>query len=216
MAAPEIPEARFTLTPPDPKTTGGCSILMIGSGRSGKTTCLKHILDTYFKGHVGAIFSESARAPAYTHMKYPLLPLCSTYIPELVQASYWVNRDLKNHYPFMWILDDCPLVKNDKQLFKTLTIYRNSNISTILCVQSPTMLAPTVRSNFTFVLLFRNSTTEQCEAVIKGFLRGIFPDGWNYDDKIRWLREMTDDHHFLFINNLDATITRCKLAPDQL
>jgi len=211
-----VKDAPFILNPPDPKMSGGCSILMLGSGRSGKTTALKHILGSYFKEHVGAIFSESARAPAYAHMKYPNLPLSSCYIPDLVAASYRINKDLKNHYPFLWVLDDCPLVKNDKQLHKTLTVYRNSNISTIIGMQSPTMLSPTVRSNFTFVLLFHNNTTEQTESVIKGFLRGIFPQGWNYDQKIQWFKECTADHNFLLLNNLDGTIVRCKLTPDQI
>lgn len=206
-----IPDAEFVLEPPDAKSTGGCSILMLGSGRSGKTTALKHILDKYFKEHVGAIFSESARAPAYAHMKYPSLPLSSCYIPDLVSASYRINKELKNHYPFLWVLDDCPLVKNDKQLHKTLTIYRNSNISTIIGMQSPTMLSPTVRSNFTFVMLFKCNTTEQIESIIKAYLRGVFPQGWNYDQKIEWYKRQTEDHHFLFLDNLKGTIHRCKI-----
>lgn len=206
-----VPDAPFVLEPPDAKSTGGCSILMLGSGRSGKTTALKHILDRYFKEHIGAIFSESARAPAYSHMKYANLPLCSCYVPDLVSASYRINKELKNHYPFLWVLDDCPLVKNDKQLHKTLTIYRNSNISTIIGMQSPTMLSPTVRSNFTFVMLFKCNTTEQIEAIIKVYLRGVFPQGWNYDQKIEWYKQATEDHHFLFLDNLKGTITRCKI-----
>lgn len=213
---PAIKDVPFVLTPPDPKTTGGCSVLMIGSGRSGKTTLLKHIMDTYFKKHVGAIFSESAKAPAYQHMKYDLMPLACTYIPELVKASYHINREIKNYYDFLYVLDDCPLAKNDKQLLKLLTIYRNSNISGIVCVQTPTLLNPTVRSNFTFVCLMKCNTAEQREAVVKGFLRGIFPQGWTYDMKIRWYEKQTEDHSFLFINNLDGTICRCKLTPQQV
>ena len=72
-----IPDRPFSLEMP-PVDTGGCSILMIGSGRSGKTTALKYILDTDFKKHLGAIFSQSAKAEAYKHMKYPLLP-CLLY-----------------------------------------------------------------------------------------------------------------------------------------
>jgi GTPase SAR1 family protein len=59
-----IPDKPFVLDMP-PVETGGCSILMIGSGRSGKTTALKYIIDRYFQKHVGAIFSESAKAEAY-------------------------------------------------------------------------------------------------------------------------------------------------------
>ena len=46
-----IPNNKFRLELPDEKT-GGCSILMVGSTRSGKSTALKHILDKYFKGNV--------------------------------------------------------------------------------------------------------------------------------------------------------------------
>ena len=212
----KIPDAEFQLLLPDAKTTGGCSILMIGSTRCGKTTTLKHILAKYFKKHLGAIFSESARAPAYQDMKYELLPLSSCYIPELVKASYLINREIGNHYPFLYVLDDCPLVKNDKQLLKMLTIYRNSNISAITCMQSPTLLNPTCRSNFNFVLLFKQNTTGQIEAVVKTFLRGYFPEGWNYEQKIEAYRRMTEDHHFILIDNLNGTIQRCKLTPEQM
>ena len=210
-----IPDNEFKLLLPD-VSTGGCSILMIGSTRCGKTTCLKHILDRYFPKHIGAIFSESARAPAYQDMKYPLLPLSSCFIPELIKDSYQINRELKNHYDFLYVLDDVPLVKNDKQLLKMLTIYRNSNISAITCMQSPTLLNPTCRSNFNFVLLFKQNTTGQIEACVKTFLRGYFPEGWTYEQKIEWYRKMTEDHHFIFIDNLNGTIFRCKLTPEQL
>jgi hypothetical protein len=194
-----------------PVETGGCSIAMIGSGRSGKTTALKYIIDNYFQKHIGAIFSQSAKAEAYKHMKYPLLPLSCCYIPELIGASYRINKDTKNHYPFLYVLDDVPLAKNDKELMKLLTIYRNSGISGIQCVQTPTLISATCRSNYTFVMLFKNNSTEQVENICKFFLRGIFPKGWTMEDKIRWYKKATEDHHFLLIDNWNGRITRCKL-----
>jgi len=205
-----IPDAPFVLTMPD-VSTGGCSILMLGSGRSGKTTALKHIIDKYFKKHVGAIFSQSAKAQAYEHMKYPLLPLSCAFIPELMNDAYHINMETKNHYPFFFVLDDCPLAKNDKQLLKLLTIYRNSGISGAVCIQSPTLINPTCRSNFTFTMLFKQNSTEQIEQTIKTFLRGYFPEAWNYEKKIQWYRAMTDNHFFIFIDNWNGTIQRCKI-----
>lgn len=205
-----IPDAKFELIMP-PTETGGCSVLMIGSGRSGKTYALKHILDKYFKKHCGAIFSQSAKAQAYKNMKYPLLPLCSTYIPELINASYRINKETKSHYPFMYVIDDCPLVKNDKELLKTLTIYRNSGISCIQCVQTPTLVNATCRSNFTYMMLFRCSATEQIENICKFFLRGYFPPTWRMEDKIRWYKDNTQDHHFIFIDQWGGTIQRCRI-----
>lgn len=207
---PQIPDREFILEMP-PVETGGCSICMIGSGRSGKTTALKYILDTYFGKHLGAIFSQSAKAEAYKHMKYPLLPLSCAYIPELIKDAYHINKETRNYYPFLFVLDDVPLAKNDKELMKTLTIYRNSGISCIQCVQTPTLISPTCRSNYTFVMLFKNNSTEQIENICKFFLRGYFPKGWVMEEKIRWYRKMTEDHHFLLIDNWNGTIQRCKI-----
>ena len=212
----KIPDAEFKLLPPD-VSTGGFSVLMVGSTRCGKTTCLKHILDTYFPKHIGVIFSESAKAPAYDEMrKYSQLPLSAAFIPELIRDSFHANKELKNHYPWLYVLDDCPLVKNDKQITKLTTIYRNSNISAVVCIQSPTMLTPTQRSNFNFVFLFKQNTAAQVEAVVKGFLRGYFPDGWTFEQRIHWYQNMTQDHHFIFLDNLNGTIQRCKLTPQQI
>jgi hypothetical protein len=54
----KIPDRPFILNMP-PVETGGCSIVMVGSTRSGKSTALKHVLDTYFSKHVGVLFSQS-------------------------------------------------------------------------------------------------------------------------------------------------------------
>jgi hypothetical protein len=51
---------------------------------------------------------------------------------------------------------------------------------------------------------------------VKGFLRGYFPDGWTYEQRIAWYKQNTEDHTFLFIDNLAGTIYRCRLQKDQL
>ena len=210
---PIIKDAEFSLEMP-PVETGGCSILMIGSGRSGKTTALKWILDHYFGKHLGAIFSESAKSEAYKNMKYPLLPLSCAFIPQLINDAFRINKETKNYYPWLFVLDDVPLAKNDKELMKTLTIYRNSGISCIHCVQTPTLVNPTCRSNYTFTMLFRNNSTEQAENVCKFFLRGYFPKGFVMEEKIRRLRTQTEDHHFILIDNWNSRIYRSKIDLD--
>ena len=207
---PKIPTKPFILNPP-PVETGGASILMLGSGRSGKTSALKWIIDNHYQKHCGAIFSQSAKSAAYTNMRYPLLPLSSVYIPELIHTAYKINRECKNAYPFLFILDDCPLVRNDKEFLKTLTIFRNQGISCITCIQSPTLINPTCRSNFTFMMLFHHNTTEQTESTIKKFMSGYFPAGWNMERKIEWYRENTKDHYFIFLDNYEGTIQRCRI-----
>lgn len=205
-----IPTKQFIVEMP-PVESGGCSILMLGSGRSGKTTALKWMIDHYFKKHCGVIFSQSAKAQAYSNMKYPLLPLSCAFVPELMNDAYHINKETKNHYPFLFVLDDVPLARNDKQLLKLLTIYRNSGISGVVCVQSPTLLNPTCRSNFTFVMLGKQNSTEQIEQIVKGFLRGYFPTSWRLEEKMNCYRKMTEDHHFICINNWTGEIFRAKI-----
>jgi hypothetical protein len=207
----KIADAEFVLNMP-PVETGGCSILAVGSTRSGKSFALKHILDKYFKKHLGAIFSQSARADAYKNMNYPLLPLAACYIPELIHDAYKINMETDNYYPFLFVIDDCPTIRADKELMKMATIYRNSGVSSITCVQSLQMLSPVVRSNINFVLLFKQNNTESIERTIKCFLRGYLPGSWNYEKKIDWYRRNTENHFFIFIDNLAGTIQRCKIG----
>lgn len=206
----KIPTKDFFLELP-PAESGGCSLLMCASGRAGKTTCLKYVIEKYFSKHFGIIFSESACSPAYKNMKYNLLPLSSVFIPELIKDAYHINKELKNYYDFLFVLDDVPLMKNDKQLLKMLTIYRNSAISGIVCIQSPTLLNPTCRSNFTISLLGYQNTSAQVESVIKSYLRGVFPDSLSYENKIAIYKELTKDHYFLIINNYTGELFRAKV-----
>jgi hypothetical protein len=206
----KIPTKEFSLELPPPET-GGSSILMIASTRAGKTTLLKYIMKHYFDPHFGVLFSESARSPAYQDFKNKNFPKSSCFIPELIRDAYMINKELKNHYPFLFLLDDCPLVRGDKQMLKLTTIYRNSGISAICCVQSPSLLSPTQRSNFNVVLLGRCNTTAQTEANIKAYLRGIFPDGMNYDQKIRLYDEMTKDHWWICLNQYTGEVFRTKI-----
>jgi hypothetical protein len=205
-----IPDKPFSLILP-PVETGGSSVLMIGSTRSGKSTALKYILDNYYSKHIGVLFSQSIKAHAYKDMNYPLIAKSGVFIPELIHDMYSINKDTDNHYPFISIIDDCPLVRGDKELLKLTTIYRNMGLSSIWCCQNLGMLNPTCRSNINFVLLFKLNNTEAIEKTIKTFLRGYLPQGWNYDKKIEWYKTITDNHHFLLIDNLAGTIARCKI-----
>ena len=206
----KIPNKDFHLDLP-PADTGGASILMIASTRAGKTTLMKHIMKNYFKEHFGVLFSESAKSPAYSDFTDKNFPKSSVFIPELIQDAYRINKDTKNHYNFLYLLDDCPLVRGDKQMLKLTTIYRNSGLSCICCVQSPSLLSPTQRSNFNIICLGRCNTTAQTEANIKAYMRGLFPDGLNYDQKIRLYDEMTSDHHWILINQYSGECFRFKL-----
>lgn len=196
----------FSLEFPDVKT-GGVSIALIGSTRSGKTTFLTHILEKYFSKHIKVLMSNSIHAPIYKEIddciKSPL------YIPRVIKEGYEINRKTNNHYPFLYILDDVVDKKHDKELMKTLTIYRNSGISCVISVQSPVLLNSTSRGNINFVMLGKMNSDESIEKVVRMYLMSYLPG--RIDQKIRIYKELTEGHHWFVVDNLKGEVFRTKL-----
>lgn len=202
-----IEDRKFDVEFPAQKS-GGVSFALIGSTRSGKTTLLKYILDKYFEKHITILMSNSIHAPIYKEIdqciKSPL------YSPRIIKEGYEINRKTNNHYPFLFVLDDVVDKKNDKELLKLLTIYRNSGLSTIISVQSPILLNTASRGNVNFVCLGKMNSDENIEKVVRmylmSFLRG------RIDDKIREYKALTEDHHWFLVNNLTGEVFRTKIA----
>lgn len=187
---------------------GGVSVAFVGSTRSGKTTFLKHMIDKYFAKHLKVLMSNSIHAPIYKDMKD--IVKSPLYIPKLVKEGYMINKDTKNHYDFLYILDDIVTGKFDKELLKLLAIYRNSNLSAIISIQSPVLLNSATRGNLNYVLLGRMNSEEQVEKTIKMYLTSYL-DGKNMTEKIKAYKAATEDHHWIVINNLDGSVYRTKL-----
>jgi dephospho-CoA kinase len=187
---------------------GGVSVALLGSTRSGKTTFLKYLLDKHFAKHLKVLMSNSIHAPIYKDMKDMVKsPL---YIPKLVKEGYMINKETKNHYDFLYILDDIVTGKFDKELLKLLAIYRNSNMSAIISIQSPILLNSATRGNLNYVLLGRMNSEEQIEKTIKMYLTSYL-DGRNMTEKIKNYKALTEDHYWIVINNLDGSVYRTKL-----
>lgn len=205
MPAQELVNKKFDLELPE---NGGVSIAFIGSTRSGKTTFMKHVVDRFFSKHLKVLMSASIHAPIYKDMKDMVRsPL---YIPKLVKDGYLINKDTKNHYDFLYILDDICVAKFDKELLKLLAIYRNSNLSTIISVQSPVMLNSATRGNINFVFLGYSNSDEMVEKIVKMYLQSYLP-GKNMTEKIRSYREFTKDYWWVVIDNLNGDIFRTRL-----
>lgn len=202
-----------TLLFPDAKF--GCSFLLLGSTRSGKSTLINYIFDKYFKKHISVLMSNSLQSEAYK----PLKKYCVTsdiYHPEVIREMYQINHALNNHYQFMTIIDDVSHVRHDKQYQRLLTIYRNSRISAIVSAQALTMFDRNCRSNINFVLLGRLNSDTAIEGVIKEYLISYFPKNINMAEKVTLYRQMTENHHWYLIDNINGVIFRTKLTPQQV
>ncbi len=206
-----IPDERFELKL-SPRASN--SICMIGSTRSGKSTCLSYILKHYFKKHIAVLMTNSPQAEIYKEMSHCIQS--PQYIPKVLEDMYKINVGTDNHYDFLAILDDVVTgVKHDKSILRMLTIFRNSCIASIITAQAVTLLNSSGRTNCNFVLLFKLNSDEQIEKCIKFYLSSYFPKHMKMLDKIRWYRENTQDHHFIVVDNLNGGVFRTKCNVDE-
>jgi hypothetical protein len=182
---------------------------MIGSTRSGKTTLLKHMLSKFFDKHIGVLMSPSLHAPVYEDISKSMVK-APAYVPAVIDEAYKINKETKNHYPFLMVLDDIVTAKFDKTLMKSFTIYRNSGITTIMSVQNPIILNSVTRGNINIVMLGYLNSDEACDRAIRMFAYASIR-GKNIEEKIHEYKRLTADHHWLLIDHLTGEMKRCKL-----
>lgn len=203
---PDIETQYFEVELPE-KKTGGCSFALLGSTRSGKTTLLKHIIHEYFEKHIKVLMSASIHASVYDEIKDCIKS--PMYSARVVKEGYEINRKTDNHYDMLFILDDIVDKKFDKELVKLLAVYRNSNLSTIISLQSPVMLNTSVRSNINFVILMKMNNDEAIEKVIRMYLMSYLEG--KMSEKVRLYKKLTESHFFFVINNLTGEVYRSKI-----
>jgi hypothetical protein len=214
-AIKRFPIEKFDFERDTKKAMNACSFAIVGSSKSGKTTFLKFLLKKHFEDDIKVLMTQSPQADIYNSLKKECA-FAPAYIPDIIKTCYLINKNTKNHYPFCCIIDDVVGAKNDRQMTKLLCLYRNSRCSAIVCGQDAKMINPTGRANVNNVCLFWQNTDNRVEDNIKDFLRTYFPKGLTIDEKIELYRRLTADHCFLWVDNLENTIKRCKLMEGQI
>lgn len=188
----------------------GFTYLVMGSSRSGKTTFLLHMLEKFHKKNtINIFFCSNMNNSIYEGLKHPEDYIFSYYYPEIVKMIHDINKNNENKFKFNVIFDDVVSIKNDKEVMKLLTIYRNSNISTFLLIQSPILLNSVARTNINYLFFFRFNSDEMIEIVIKKYLNTWLKG--RLLDKMKEYKDLTDNHKYIFIDNLEDTIQNSKL-----
>ena len=193
----------------------GCSFLLCGSTRSGKTTMLNYLYDRFFRNYISVLMSNSLNSDAYKLLKKNCVT-SDLYHPEILKDMYKINHETSNHYKFMVILDDLTHIKNDKEYLRLLTIYRNSRMSGIISAQGISMFNKTARGNINFICLGRLNSDSEIEKIVMEYLRSYLPTHANISEKITLYRQLTNDHHFIIIDQVNGDIFRTKLNDAQL
>lgn len=210
-----FPLQPFTFERDERKAMSSCSFAIIASSKSGKTVLLKHLLKKYFDDEIKVFMTQSPQADIYNSLRKECV-FAPAYIPAIIKECYMINKKTKNHYPFAIVIDDVVGAKNDKEMTKLMCLYRNSRMSGIIVGQDLKMLNATGRANVNNVLLGFQNSDGRCEDNIKDFLRTYFPKSLTMDEKIMLYKNLTKDHCFIFIDQLNDTIKRVRLSPSQI
>ena len=204
---------RFDLTLP---TNGGISIALIGASRSGKTTLLKYIYKTYFQKYITTMFSMNRQADIYKDLDEKVI-ISDRFHSELLREAHEINSLCDNKFPFLFISDDYvdPKIKNDQEITRAMTIYRNANISTIFSFQGRTLMSAVGRNNSNFICILKQQTPLEWENVIKEFLSMYLPTGMTMREMVEFCKHATVDHQMFWIDNIEGKCYLTKLTKAQ-
>ena len=188
----------------DPET--GNTFGIIGSSKSGKTTFLMWLFKKYFSGgdYISTLFCDNSQIKLYKGTGKKLLKAIEfdkahqTY----VEAQKVINVQTKNKYRWCNMFDDILALRYAKVLNKSILTYRNSNISSVVCIQYAKLMSKESRGNYNNIVLFSVNNGDDIKVLVEMFLQPIFQHLWGLH-KSQWeahYRMLTADHNFVYIH----------------
>lgn len=199
----------------DPNTGNSCVIL--GSSKRGKSTLMMNIYNKYYgydKNNICTLFSINSHIGVYKSDKNLLVSDCfNGRSQKYIKLQKYINGKTKNKYNFLNMFDDIIDMKYSKLINQLILTYRNSNISTIMCLQYGYLLSKMNRANVNNIIIFGSNTNESIEDLIKTYLKPYFNKlGYKtFDEQMGLFKYVTNDFGFIYIHPKSDNITFHKL-----
>lgn len=187
------------------KNTGNSTVIF-GSSKAGKSTLLMYLYKNYYKTSIAVLFTESPQQKLFKDSNLIVAP---ALFRDVIVDMHKINKGTKNKYKFTALMDDIVDQKENTLVRKLILILRNSNISSIVSLQSTKLLSKANRGSVNNYIFFKFNTDEMVEEVIKLFLSSHLPG--KMADKIKLYKKMTEDHQFIYYRPKDDTISIHKL-----
>lgn len=199
----------------------GNSTVLLGSSKAGKSTTMMYLFRRHYGGKdfISVLFASNPQIALYkpTDTATRRLVAVSGYDPRLIRLARAINRGSDNKYKFCFLLDDIIDQRQDQTLAELILTLRNSNISSMVCLQYGNLLAKMSRSNVNNVLLFRFNNDEAIEVVVAQYLKSHFRKlGIPPDNMVAFYKTVTADHGFIYLHPATDTITFHRLPAGAL
>lgn len=203
----------------DPGT--GNSTVLLGSSKAGKSSAMMYIYRRQYGGanQVAVLFASNPQIPLYSakDRQTKRLIVVTGYDPRLIRLARAINRGAGNKYEFVFMLDDIIDQRQDKTLAELILTLRNSNISSMVCLQYGNLLAKMSRSNVNNILLFRFNNDEAIEIVVAQYLKSHFRKmGIAPDNMVAFYKSVTADHGFIYLHPASDEISFHRLPAGKI
>lgn len=193
----------------------GVTFAMMGSSGCGKSTVIKDVfIDKVFgkdatkargeKQFMIQIMTQSAKSDAFKKLKKDVLVDSKGLDEDNINFCYQMNENYDKKYNFMFILDDVLDIRHKDLLQRMFLTMRNTNISSMVSLQYPKLIPPSIRTSVYFALFFMFNNDEAIEIAVRGWLARYFP-GKTIKEKIGCYHEWVsgaDGHNFFLVDNL--------------
>lgn len=193
----------------------GCVLAFLGASKiSGKTYLMKHIYNQVYKDKdfCTVLYAANSQQPIYDDIPKEVIKT-TDFNPDIPKIMYKISKKVKNKYHWLNWLDDQVgnNIKSSQTLLKMITSYRNSNMSVMVSLQTPTLLTKTNRSQAHYMFLGRVDG-EITEDVVNKYLRNFLGGSTNkITDKIKLYNKLTSNYQWIVIDKINSTIKVMKI-----
>ena len=196
---------KYSINIPMDNNTGNSTVIF-GSSKAGKSTLLMNLYKQYYREYISVLFTESPQLKLFKDNRLIIAP---ELFGDIIRDMHKINKGTKNKYKFCALLDDIVDQKENILVRKLILILRNSNISSVVSLQSPKLLSKSNRGSVNNYIFFKFNTDEMIEEIIKLFLSSFLQG--KMDQKIKQYKNMTENHQFIYYRPLDDKISVHKL-----
>lgn len=191
----------------------GNTICIFGSSKKGKSTLMMYLYKKIFaqrKEYISTLFSPNIHIGVYKTNKKLLT--CNTFnhqAEKYIHLQKYINEKTDNHYKFLNMFDDIIDAKHKQLMNEMIMTYRNSNISTMICLQYGYLLSKMNRANINYSIIFGSNSHESILDLINTFLKQHFIRMGVFDlnDQVKLYKQVTKNHGFILIDNLHDKMT---------
>lgn len=189
----------------------GNTIALFGASKCGKTVLWTSIFRSKFynKEYISTLFAGNPQIDDYDGMDKYLIKLEGFELPQrgYLKAQHYVQRRTKNKYNFLNIFDDQVAVRYTPELTQLLLSWRNSKMSTIICLQGVVLMNKQGRGSLNNAIFMHCNSDELIEQTLVIFLRSLLQSiGVQKNNQAMWYRDQTRDYNYLYLHIPSSTL----------